>query len=427
MDGVPLTPPDSAPPARSRVIARTPVFYGWVIVAAGTLGVIMTTPGQTVGVSAFLDPIIRDLGLSRSAVSSLYLVGTLLGALAMPPVGRALDRFGPRRMVTVVAALLALACAFMATVGSAWSLLIGFTLLRGLGQGALGLVSVHVVNLWFVRRRGLALGLTGLGAALANGFFPPLIQGLIAEHGWRGAYLLLGGLVALTILPVGAWLFRHQPERYGLWPDSRRPVGGDEAPEPALTLAEARRTPMFWLLVTSGVLLSALGTGLIFHHFSLLADAGVSREVAALVFVPIAGVYALSNLLSGVFIDRHSPKPLIPAMLVALTLALLGPLLIRDALTATLYGALLGLMQGVQSAVSSSAWGYYFGRANLGAIRGLAYTTSVAGTAFGPLLFALSRDWTGTYGPALLLGALLPLLLALLAWRVPAPGRPGPA
>ncbi|GGO38268.1 MFS transporter [Deinococcus humi] len=417
-----MTPPDSAAPARSRVIAASPVYYGWVIVAAGTLGVIMTTPGQTVGVSAFLDPIIKELGLSRSLVSTLYLLGTLMGALAMSFVGRAIDRFGPRRIVTVVAALFALACVLMGFVRGPWTLLVGFVLLRGLGQGALGLVSAHVVNLWFVRRRGLALGLTGLGAALANGLFPPVIQALIEAHGWRSAYMMLGGLVAVTILPVGAMLFRDRPERYGLIPDSHSAPSGAPLPvEQALTLPQARRTPMFWLLIASGALQSALGTGLIFHHFSLLADAGVTRDTAALVFVPIAAVYATSNLLSGVFLDRFSPRRLIPASLVALTLALLAPLLIHDGPTALAYGGLLGLMQGMQSAVSVSAWGYYFGRTHLGAIRGLAFTTSVAGTAFGPLLFALGKDWTGSYASVLLVSALVPLLLAAVAWKTPVP------
>jgi len=78
----------------SRLITASPIDYGWVVLAAGTLGMLMTMPGQTVGVSVFLDPIIADLGVPRSLVSLLYMVGTLTGALALPWIGRWIDRVG---------------------------------------------------------------------------------------------------------------------------------------------------------------------------------------------------------------------------------------------------------------------------------------------------------------------------------------------
>ncbi|NEO26103.1 MAG: MFS transporter, partial [Kamptonema sp. SIO4C4] len=84
---------------QSRLMAALPVYYGWVVLVAGTVGMLMTTPGQTVGVSVFLDPIINDLGLSRSVVSGLYTVATLLGSFSLPWIGRFIDRRGPRMAV----------------------------------------------------------------------------------------------------------------------------------------------------------------------------------------------------------------------------------------------------------------------------------------------------------------------------------------
>ncbi|MGV3719913.1 MAG: MFS transporter, partial [Actinomycetota bacterium] len=207
--GMALDGPETAELRRSRAIEASPVYYGWVIVAAATLGVMMTTPGQTVGVSAFLDAIIKDLGLSRSHVSMLYSVGTLTGSFAMPFVGRWIDRRGPRLGVAVITGLFALACVGMSRVNGAVGLLLAFIALRGLGQGALGLVSIHAINLWFVRRRGLAVGISGIGMAAASAFFPLGIQALINAYGWRTAYACLGLLVATTILPVGAAFFRE--------------------------------------------------------------------------------------------------------------------------------------------------------------------------------------------------------------------------
>jgi MFS family permease len=119
-------------------------------------------------------------------------------------IGRWIDRRGPRLTATIIAGGLALACAFMATVQSAMMLFVGFALLRGAAIGGLSLVSQQVVNLWFVRRRGIAAAAASLGLAAGSMSFPKLIDGLISLYGWRGAYLVLAGLVALTILPVAA-------------------------------------------------------------------------------------------------------------------------------------------------------------------------------------------------------------------------------
>ena len=128
---------DGEPELRSRVVSGARGYYGWTLLAAATLGMFMTAPGQTLGVSVFLDHIIADLGLTRSTVSLLYTIGTLTGALALPWVGRFIDRRGPRVGVIVIASLFALACAYMSLVTGLVTLLIGFVLIRGLGQGSL--------------------------------------------------------------------------------------------------------------------------------------------------------------------------------------------------------------------------------------------------------------------------------------------------
>jgi len=106
----------SAAIRQSRFVNRSPIFYGWIIMFVGTLGLIMTSPGQTYSISVFVEYFIGDLGLSRSSVSTIYTVSTLIGSFALPVVGGQIDRRGVRLMMTVIVVLFGLACIYMGFV-----------------------------------------------------------------------------------------------------------------------------------------------------------------------------------------------------------------------------------------------------------------------------------------------------------------------
>ncbi len=113
--------------------------------------------------------------------------------------------------------------------------------------------------------------------------------------------------------------------------------------------------------------------------------------------------------------DRLPPRFLLSVMLLLLCASLVFAPFVSTPALVLAYGAVLGLSQGMKGSIQGSVYAYYFGRAHIGAIKGFALTLSVAGTAFGPLLFALGTDWLGGYAPILFLSALPPLLIALLA------------
>lgn len=413
-------------PQRSRVIERSPVPYAWVVLAAAVLVTMATLPGQTVGVSVFLDPILADLDVSRSTVSLLYTVGTLFGSFALPFVGRFIDARGPRLAVGLIAGAFALACLFMAGVTTLTMLAIGFVLIRGLGQGSLSLVSLHVVNLWFVRRRGLAVGITGLGMALATAVVPGPLAALIDQMGWRGGYAWMAAAVAVVAVPLGVTFFRGHPERFGQAPDGHRGAANEAPPvrESNLTLAQARRTGAFWLIAAGDTAVAALGTGLVFHHFDILAQSGIGRAAAAAVFVPLGLITAFGNVAGGALLDRVAPRFVLAAMLVflAAALALAGQL---PPWALLVYGAAIGLAQGMKGAIGGSMFAAYFGRRHIGAIKGFATTLSVGGTAIGPLLFAVGLDLSGSYLPVLLGSAAVPAALAAASMWLRPPRAPG--
>ncbi|MDF2798279.1 MAG: sugar phosphate permease, partial [Devosia sp.] len=160
-------------------------------------------------------------------------------------------------------------------------------------------------------------------------------------------------------------------------------------------------TPTFWVFASGIFTLAALSTALVFHHYSLMAENGLARFAATGFFVPFAAFTAVAALSAGILLDRINPfKLLIGALGVqAAALALVGHVTSLPLLWG--YGALLGLAAGLTSALSATVWSYYYGRRNLGAIKGLAQTIFAIGTAAGPLPFALAFDGTRSYQPAI--------------------------
>jgi MFS family permease len=407
---------------RPTLRAKSPTHYGWIILGAGTFGSFMTVPGQTAGVSVFFDPITTELGISRTEASIAYAAGTLAGILPAPVIGRWIDRRGPRLTATVIAVGLALACAFMACVQSALMLLVGFALLRGAAIGGLSLVSQQVVNLWFVRRRGIAAAGASLGLAAGSMAFPQGIDLLISQLGWRGAYLALAGFIALTVLPVTALLFRDRPEKFGLSPDAGlTPTTKDPRPEPSFSRQQALRTGVFWLLCAAGFLTNAVGTALLLNHFSIMQTAGVTYANALTLLALAGGIQAVATIGTGLLVDRHEPRRLVPLAMGMLALACAVPAFGGGFGANWLYAVSLGGAYGSQQAINAAGYAQYFGRDHLGAIRGASFIFGVAGAALGPLPFAASIDWTGNYTTILALCCGLSLVCGASAFVVSCP------
>jgi MFS transporter, OFA family, oxalate/formate antiporter len=414
-----------------RWVTHSPVYYGWIILIAGTIGMIMTSPGQTYAISLFIDPLMRELDISRSYISVLYAAGTLIGSLALPFFGRQIDRRGPRIMVVVIALLFGVACLYMAVVRNALMLAIGFVAIRMFGQGGLGLVSQNIINQWWVRNRGAMMGLSGLFMAMLGlAAFPNLIHSLLAAYGWRMTYVILGIMVLGTMLPVGYFFFRAQPELYGLQPDGKSGAG-----ETTVRLAAGRveehwtphevfRTPVFWTSTLSLATLGMLSTGLFFHMVSIFEDNRLEPGIAAAVFVPIAVTTALINFGSGLLVDRMPVRVLLTTALVLQSVSLLMAQSLTSINLAIFYGVLLGASGGLQRTVSSVLTADYFGRRHLGAIAGVTTTIMIAGSALGPLPFAMARDAWGSYEPVLVASAIPPLVLGVISLFLGRPTRP---
>jgi MFS family permease len=401
-------------------------FYGWAIVAVGMLVAFSSGPGQSYGFAVFLDSIIEATGFSRTGVSTLYAIGTGVSAVLVVLISRLADRYGPRAMMVLVAGLLGVACFGMAAATGPVTIFLAFAALRALGQGSLPVNATLLVAQWFVRYRGRAMALVGLGFAASNALIPPLSRLLIDVIGWRGAYAALGVLVWLLVIPAALFVVRDRPEDVGLYPD-----GADQPPIETRATAGGRRSRggdrrvlsslPFWLLAIPMSAPSFIVTALVFHQVSIFAERGLSAGVAAGVFVAYAIASAGTGVLAGFLVDRLGPKNVFVANLGVLLAALLVLQAVRSPALAVAYAAILGASGGVQSVVSGVTWAHYYGRAGLGKVQGSAMMVNISAAALGPLPIAALQARTGTYTFGIV--AMLALLVGCIVIAVTVSGR----
>jgi MFS family permease len=418
----------------SRVINATPFFYGWVILMAGTIGIIMMGPSQTFTISVFTDYFIADLGISRANLSLIYGLATLGGSFLLPLTGRLVDRYGPRRTTPFIVLALGGAAMAMGLVQQVLALFMVLLALRFLGFGSLQLVSNNLIAQWFIHKRGRVMGLAGLSLSIGLIIFPGLSETLINQFGWRWAMIWLGGLVWVVMLPVSLLFFRDRPELYGLCPDgapsppaiSSARDEGQPGSEVNWSLAEARCTSIFWLFAAGLTTLTMLLAGLVFHQISLFAARGLSREAAIASFNAVAIFSVIGNLGVGWLLDRVSARLLLALTLFLAAVMIIILMVMTSPTQAMLYGALNGLVSGSFRVMDGTVWAKYFGRRYLGSIRGAVMIGVVGGTALGPYPLGLSLDYFGSYAPALWSLLLLPVVIGLAALLVKRPARPAP-
>jgi MFS family permease len=409
-----------------RLVNRSPIFYGWIVWVIATLGFVASSPGQSFSISLFFDHFIADLGLTRTAVSALYSAGTLTAALSLTFIGRWVDRAGSRRAGSLIAAGLALALAFMSFISGPLTLVIGFVLIRALGQGAIALTSSNVIAQWFRQRRGLVMGVTSFVFTLSQGVIVQVLTRLIGAVGWRTAWLVQAAIIGGVIVPLFALLLRNRPEEFGLRPDGAADQpGGADIPgadaEVNFTLAAAMRTPIFWVFLTMQALNAGWVTGLIIHQISLFGVVGHGPGVPVQVFSLAATVAAAMTLASGPVINRVRPQ-WVSALLMLLLIVILGLAMTMTTRPLTIvYGVVLGLLLGIWPIFDGVVWPNVFGREHYGAIRGVVQMAGVAGSASGPIVFSLALDAGGVYDAALWIGIAIAAVIFIASLIVKSP------
>lgn len=387
------------------------------IVLAGGIFAALTAPGQTAGLSPFTDPLIVDLGVDRTVISISYLIATLVGAAAMPLVGRLLDQFGARLAILWIGLALAavlLAASFVTEILGLTGAYVG---LRMVGQGALTLAATTLVARLVTHRSGLALGISGAIGAAGISLAPVGIERLITLTDVATAWRIEAAIVVAIALPLALLLPKDRPRTH-------TETGSliVRVPEAGYTQRQAAGTLMFWAFTAAGFTIGMMSTGLAFHLISILGAQGLTSLEAASNFIPQTVAALLLTLGFGAIVDKIDPRWGLIASMLSLAGAMVLLPFVQPGWWGIAFGLLLGSAQGSLRGVEAAGFVRYFGRGHIGSIRGLSTGVMLASSSLGPLYFALGLEWSGSYLAPSVWGALLPgavIILALFAKEPP--------
>lgn len=394
-----------------------------MIVVVAALAMTATTPGRTHGLGLITKPLLEDLSLSEMTFGVINFWSIILGALFCWPAGRMVDRLGIRVTLTAVAAILGLVVIAMGHVVSAGALFLALVLTRGLGQGALSVVSNSMVGKWFHRRAGLAGGI--FFVLLAIGFIVSIlmIRESMKVNGWRIAWQQIGWMLLLGLAPLSL-CFTSSPKDS---PAGEAPPTVTNAVVAAgtsdFTLLEALATPGFWTFNAASCLFGFAWSAITLYNELILDSHGFTGDDFTRVMGIITGVGLVANLLGGWLATRWPLARLLCIGMFVLALTLFAFPWVHTQASLWVYAILFGIGSGLVTVVHFAFHPQAFGKTYLGEIQGFFQVLSVFTSALGPMMLVWLKAWSGTYDTLFLGVAPLALTLAIAAVFVPMPSK----
>lgn len=423
--------------------SRFPFFYGWVILFAGTVGILISAPGQTMGVSVFTDYLIEAIGISRIQLSFAYMVGTVASSFLLTWAGKMYDKYGARVVGVVVSVWLGFILFLFGFVDQIISLLGGaakttvytsialatliflFFMLRFAGQGVLTMISRNMMMKWFIKRRGLVNGISAVFVSFGFAVAPVSFDFLIEKFSWQGAYWVMAICIAIFFSIFVFLFFRDNPEDLELAPDGEiTDYNSQEVIVKALkqfTLKEARATYSFWLFSIPLGIYALYITGFTFHLVSIFENVGLTKELALGVFLPMSFISVIVSFVGGWISDKIKLKFLLYAIIAGQIIGLFCLSQLDDSFF--YYGFIVGngISSGIYNVLMAVTWPRFYGRTNLGSISGMVMAIIVFASAFGPVFFSFANNNLGGYQLAFLMIMLVLAILMAMSFKADNP------
>jgi MFS family permease len=396
---------NTAPDANTfagRLAPKLPFFYGWIAVCISFLGVFWMGATSYWGIPVFLVPMRDDTGWADTSIVAGLSLRFLLGATGGLFLGRFADRRGwPPKLLLAGILIDSLALIALRWVQSPLQFLLVYGVIGGLGTTGKRVVQSTLVAKWFVARRGTAVGISSNGGGFAALIMVPLTAFLIAQLGWRDAWVALA-LVQMAMLLPFVPLAVRAPEDIGLEPDGGEPgpgarVRASASTERSYSLSEAAHTSRFWLLMLA----------VLFGNYSLQTNSVVMvpyfREIGFTAAV-VAGAFSIYGIFSiatrlmwGYIADRLRARRAIILQSVLTSIAAFCILQVGGTLSLYLVIGFVGVVMSGYPTLQILLWPEFFGRRHIGSIVGVTQFFATLSGAAGPLVAAYVNDQTGSY------------------------------
>jgi sugar phosphate permease len=410
---------------------RRGIFYGWLIVAV-TAVVLLATAGVRSAPGAFLLSMQGEPGWSTSGLSFAAAVGLLMYGLSGPISGRLMAAIGIKGVTVLSLLITATALGLSTIIREIWLLTIFFGLLSGLGTGLVASVlGPTVANRWFVKDRGLVVGIFGASVSAGQLVFFPFLTTLAVTIGWRTGAAVLAGLALFLVVPVLLWL-RDDPADVGLRPRGAEQTGAIAAAPKADpgVMRRAVRSSDFWFLATTFFVCGATSNGLIGQHFiSHAVDHGFTPVAASGALAVMGAFNFVGTLASGWLSDRRDPRKLLLAYYSFRGVSLLFLPFVHDNLSIIAFSVLFGLDYIATVPPTVALCADAFGRHNVGIVYGWIFASHQLGAAIAAWVAGVVRENVGDYAAAFVAAGWIAIIagFAALAIHRPASRLPRPA
>jgi MFS family permease len=371
--------------------------------------------------AAFLLPLEREFGWTRSELTGVYAIYLLVNGFTAPLVGMVFDRLGPRWVYGAGMGCLGSAFFFAAELSRLWQFYLFIGVLVGLGVSLNGMVpGSALLSRWYRERLSSAIGIAFSAIGVGTIVFVPLAQYLIGEHDWRQAYRILGiGLLALVpLIMLGVPWRKFAAGDPALRQEARQRRSGE-----GWTPRAALRTPVFWGLAAVFFCTATAMFSVVVQLVAFFVDAAFSPLTAATAYGLLGLLSALSVMASGFLSDRFGYRQTVTAsfagtaagmaILLAMTFVPSGVLLV-------LFVGVFGLCMGTRGPIVSSISARVFAGPHVATIYGGIYAANALGAAFGSLMGGVLHDLTGGYRVGLVVALGFIALAAAPFWTVPA-------
>ena len=375
----------------------------------------------------FFNPVLNEFGWTSAAVSGAYSLAFLLLGMSSIVTGRITDRYGPKMVLIVCGFIFGLGYLLMSQISAMWQFYLIYAGMIAVGLSGSFVPLMSTVARWFVKRRGLMIGIVSSGVGVGIVIIPPLATQLISVYGWRNSYIMVG-IAALVLVIPAALLLKRDPGEVGqlAYGAGEVEVNNISSGASGLTLRQAVRTRQLWLLWVTFLFAGFCIQTILVHIVPHVTGLGISAATAAIVLAAVGGFNTVGRVIMGGAADRIGSKPALFVSAIAISASFFWLLVARELWMFYPFAVVFGISYGGFLALLSPVAAEIFGLKAAGVLLGFLHFGMTIGETVGPVVAGGIYDVTGGYYPAFLIGGIIAVIGVILTSMVrPAFGRGG--